>query len=196
MEILQENKLKEILKKRKIKAFAFDVDGVMTNGGVFTNIDGELLRTFNAKDGFGLRMAGMNGYQLAIVTGGRSKSITRRFLSCGVREDDIYLNSRNKINDVKTFCKKHNISPDEILFMGDDLPDVPAMKFCGIGACPSDAMEEVKEAADYISSFAGGLGAVRETIQNVMKTQGDWNFDVSVYEQSVNYMSASEKPGE
>lgn len=165
----------------RIKAFAFDVDGVFTDGGIFCDLAGELFRTFDSKDGFGVRMATLKGYPVAIITGGRSGSINKRFLSCGVEAEDIYLGSRDKIVDFDHFCKKYSLSPDEVLYVGDDIPDIPVINACGIGACPSDATEEVKETCDFISSKPGGRGCVREVVEKVMKTKGDWFFDVAGY---------------
>lgn len=166
-----------------IKAFAFDVDGVLTDGGILADLNGELYRTFDSKDGMGLRMAAMKGYALAIITGGRSESIRQRFRTCGIRPEDVYLGSRAKIEDFNDFCKRHSLKPEEIMYFGDDLPDIPVMLACGCGACPSDAVEEVKEVADYISTRPGGKGCVRESLEMVMKLQGKWQLDVHEYKQ-------------
>ena len=170
-----------IAKFDKIKAFAFDVDGVLTDGGILATLDGELLRNFDAKDGFALRMASMQGYALAIITGGRSESIRKRFRTCGIKEEDVYLGSRAKIEDFEDFCAKHGLKPEEVMYFGDDLPDIPVMVACGCGVCPSDAVEEVKEIADFISTRPGGKGCARELIQTVLKEQGKWELDVQAY---------------
>lgn len=166
---------------RDIRAFAFDVDGVMTDGGILANLDGELFRTFDAKDGFAVRMAAMHDYRLAIISGGRSESIRRRFVTCGVKYEDIYLGSRDKIEDFNDFCKRYSLQPNQVMYFGDDLPDIPVMQACGIGACPSDAVAEVKAVADYISPFPGGKGCCREAVETVMKFQGTWSLDVKQY---------------
>lgn len=166
---------------KKIKAFAFDVDGVLTDGGILADVSGELYRTFDAKDGFALRMAMMKGYHLAIITGGRSESIRMRFRSCGVRPEDVYLGSRAKIEDFEDFCFRHGLQADEVMYFGDDLPDIPVMTACGCGVCPSDAVEEVKEIADLISTKPGGRQCVRETIRMVMEAQGTWKLNVQEY---------------
>jgi len=168
---------------RKIKAFAFDVDGVLTDGGILATLDGELLRTFDAKDGFGLRMASMHGYNLGIITGGRSESIRKRFHTCGIMAEDIYLGSRNKIEDFEDFCRRHCLTAEQVMYFGDDLPDIPVMQACGCGACPSDAVDDVKEIADMISDRPGGKGCVRSCIEKVMKLQGKWDLDVHEYKQ-------------
>lgn len=165
----------------KIKAFAFDVDGVLTDGGILADLSGELYRVFDSKDGMAIRMAVMKGYHMAIITGGRSESIRQRFGSCGIKPEDVYLRSRAKIEDFEDFCRRHGLEPDEVMYFGDDLPDIPVMTACGCGACPSDAVEEVKEIAGIISSKPGGKGCAREIIQMVMKEQGKWELDVQAY---------------
>ncbi len=166
---------------KNIKAFAFDVDGVLTDGGILADLNGELYRTFDSKDGMALRMAHLKGYHLAIITGGRSESIRQRFKTCGVKPEDVYLGSRAKIEDFNDFCSRHNLKPEEVMYFGDDLPDIPVMVACGCGACPSDAVDEVKEIADLISTRPGGKGCARECIQKVMTAKGDWNLDVQAY---------------
>lgn len=170
-------------KLRNIRAFAFDVDGVLTDGGILADLNGELYRTFDSKDGMGLRMAAMKGYSLAIITGGRSESIRQRFRTCGISPEDVYLGSRAKIEDFHDFCKRHSLKPEEVMYFGDDLPDIPVMLACGCGACPCDAVEEVKEIAGYISNKPGGKGCVRESLEMVMKLQGKWVLDVQEYKQ-------------
>ena len=168
-------------KLRKIKAFVFDVDGVFTDGGILADTNGELYRTFDAKDSMALRMASMKGYHLAIISGGRSESITRRFTTCGIAQEDIYLSSRAKIEDFEDFCKRHGIKPEDVMYFGDDLPDIPVMQSCGCGVCPCDAADEVLAIADYITVKPGGKGSVREALTMVMKLQGTWELDVQEY---------------
>ena len=168
-------------KLRKIKAFAFDVDGIFTDGGILATADGDLRRVFDSKDSFGLRMAYMKGYHVGVITGGVSESIRKRFRTCAVPEENIYLGSRAKIEDFEHFCSKYSLCPDEVMYLGDDLPDIPVMTACGCGVCPCDAVDEVKAIADYISSRPGGKGCVREVIEMVMKLQGKWELDVEDY---------------
>ena len=165
----------------KIKAFAFDVDGVLTDGGILADLNGELYRVFDSKDGMAIRMAVVEGFHMAIITGGRSESIRKRFASCGIKAEDVYLGSRAKMEDFEDFCSRHGLKPEEVMYFGDDLPDIPVMEACGCGACPSDAVDEVKAIADYISSRPGGKGCVREVIEMVMKLQGKWELDVEDY---------------
>ena len=166
-----------------IKAFVFDVDGVLTDGGILADLTGELYRTFDSKDGFGLRMAAMHGYHLGIITGGRSESIRKRFRTCGIKAEDVYLGSRDKMEDFNDFCSRHRLKAEEVMFFGDDLPDAPVMQACGCGACPSDAVPEIKEIADYVSPYPGGKGFVRFTVEMVIKLQGHWRLDVGQYKQ-------------
>lgn len=165
----------------QIRAFAFDVDGVFTNGGILCDVQGELYRTFDAKDGFAVRMAVMKGYPVGIITGGRSESIRQRFLTSGVSGDDVYLGSRNKIEQLQEFCQKHYLNADQILFIGDDIPDLEVIQTVGIGMCPADGVPEVKAAADIVSQYNGGHLCVRDAIETVMKAQGHWEFDAMTY---------------
>lgn len=168
-------------KLRKIKAFVFDVDGVLTDGGILCDLSGELYRVFDSKDSLAIRMAVMRGYHLGVITGGRSESIRMRFHTCGIKPEDVYLLSRVKIDDLNDFCSRHGITPEEVMYFGDDLPDVPVLEACGCGVCPNDAVDEVKEVADYISSRPGGKGCVRETLEMTMKAQGTWQLDMHEY---------------
>jgi len=161
----------------KVKAFAFDIDGVFTDGSILAVPDGDLLRVFNAKDTFAVRMAVDAGYPVAIITGGCSNSIIHRAKTMGIPDSDIYLLSRDKVTDIELFCSRHSLSLEQVLFMGDDLPDLSALEACGLPACPSDAVPEVKEASKYICSASGGKGAVREVIEKVLKPRDEWHFD-------------------
>lgn len=164
-----------------IRAFAFDVDGVFTNGGILCDLKGELYRTFDSKDGFGVRMATMKGYPCAVITGGRSGSITARFKTCGIEPEDVYLGSRDKIADFNDFCRKYSLKPEEVLYIGDDIPDMDVLLACGLGVVPADGVSEVQAAADYLSPYPGGRGCVRDAIEKVLKARGDWIFDVGCY---------------
>jgi len=166
---------------RNIKAIAFDIDGVMTDGGILAMPDGDLLRIFDAKDAFGVRMAKMNGLHTAIITGGSSGSILHRFTTCGVDEEDIYLHSRIKLDDFHDFCSRHGLKASEVMYFGDDLPDIGIMRECGLAVAPSDAVAEVKEAAGFISPFPGGKGCMRHAVEMVLKLQGRWVLDDERY---------------
>lgn len=166
---------------KDIKGFTFDIDGVMTDGGILADLEGQLYRTFDAKDGFAVRMACMHGYPIGVITGGRSQSIRNRFKSNGIKPEDIYLGSRVKIEDFDDFCHRHNLRRDEVMYFGDDLPDVEVLQAAGIGIAPCDAAEEAREAADIVSERPGGKAVVREFIEKAMKAQGTWVFESQVY---------------
>ena len=173
--------MSDIGKFQKINAFAFDVDGVLTDGGILADLNGELYRVFDSKDSMAIRMAVMKGFHMAVITGGRSESIRKRFETCGIKADDVYLGSRAKIEDFQDFCNRHGLAPEEVMYFGDDLQDIPVMQACGCGVCPSDAVDEVKAIADHISTKPGGKGCVREILQAVMQAQGIWHLDVYEY---------------
>ncbi|MHC1708157.1 MAG: KdsC family phosphatase [Bacteroidales bacterium] len=159
-------------KLKHITTFIFDYDGVLTGGTVLINVDGELLRTANVKDGYALKHARELGYNIAIISGGRSESVRLRFKPLGIH--DVFLNAGNKKEILNTYMKDKGISPENILFMGDDIPDYHLMKEAGVSACPCDAVEEIKSVADYISHLKGGEGCARDVIEQVMKIQGRW----------------------
>lgn len=164
-----------------IKAFALDIDGVFTDGSILCTTDGDLLRVYDAKDGFAIRMAVMHNYPVAIITGGSSESIRKRMLASGVRPDDVYLHCRDKMEQFRDFCAKYSLQPEEVMYFGDDIPDVELLQASGCGVCPADAVEEAKAAADIVSTKPGGKGCIREVIENTLKAQGKWVFDTSVY---------------
>ncbi|MEX0987332.1 MAG: HAD-IIIA family hydrolase [Bacteroidales bacterium] len=157
---------------KKIRAFAFDVDGVLSDPKVYLAADGELLRTMNTKDGYALQHAVKRGYPIAIITGGRTESVGLRFSKLGI--EDIYLGAADKMKDFNDFRKKYNLATDEILYMGDDLPDYDVMRACGVACCPADAMEEIKSVSVYISHIKGGEGCVRDIIEQVLRLHGRW----------------------
>jgi 3-deoxy-D-manno-octulosonate 8-phosphate phosphatase (KDO 8-P phosphatase) len=164
-------------KLHTIKAFAFDVDGVLTDGSVQVSENGDLLRTYNAKDGLAIREAVDAGYPIAIITGGSSETICRRFTTLGVKDTDIYLRSRLKTPDLLDFCRRYGLQPADIIFVGDDLPDITPMQQCGLPCCPSDAVPEVQAVAEYVSPCRGGGGCVRDIIEQTLKIQGKWNME-------------------
>lgn len=166
---------------KHIKAFAFDIDGVATDGTILALPDGDLLRTYDAKDGFALRMAVMKGYPVAVITGGRSESIRKRMLTSGLKADDVFLHCRDKREEFGIFCRRYNLKAEEVMFFGDDIPDIPLLELCGCGVCPSDAVDEVKAVADWVSSRPGGKGCLREGIETTLRAQGNWVFDAQEY---------------
>lgn len=158
----------------KIKAFVFDVDGVLSGGEILVNQKGELLRTTNTKDGFAIQFAIRQGFPVGIITGGDSQGVSIRFHNLGVAH--IYLRSKNKIADLEDFIKKTKVSAEEILYMGDDLPDFEVMQTVGMPTCPKDAVPQIKSIARYISEQRGGRGCVRDVIEQTLRAQNKWKF--------------------
>jgi len=156
----------------KIKAFAFDVDGVLTDGGVMSMPDGDLFRTHYARDAYAIRIAVEHGYPVAIITGGVSPSVEKRYRNIGVK--DIYSGARDKIPPFLDFCKKYDLDPSEVAYAGDDIPDIPPMKACGLPFCPADAAPEVRHISRYISPFPGGRGCVRDLVEQTLRLHGKW----------------------
>ena len=167
---------------KDIKAFVFDVDGVLTDGGIYA-VDNDLIRCYDSKDCFAMRMASMHGFHLGIITGGISELIIQRFLRCGFVKEDIYLRSRKKMEALDDFCNRHNLGYKDVMYFGDDVPDIPPIVNCGIGACPADAVAEVREQADFVSEYRGGRLFVRDAIERVMRAQGKWVLDVELYKE-------------
>jgi 3-deoxy-D-manno-octulosonate 8-phosphate phosphatase (KDO 8-P phosphatase) len=163
---------------KQIRAFAFDVDGVFTNGDILVNEAGEQLRTFNVKDGYALQLAIKSGYPILIVSGGKSKGVKLRFEGLGVK--DVFINEANKEAVLDKWAKRNALVLSDILFMGDDIPDLAVMKVVGFPVCPADAIEDIKAICHYISPHSGGKGAVRDVIEKVMRLQGTWENNPSV----------------
>lgn len=159
-------------KLKDIKAFVFDVDGVFTDGSVYLLPGGNMCRVMNVLDGYAVVKAIKNDYLIGVITGGNDDEVRHRINYLGIT--DYYAKSPNKQTDFEDFKSKYNLKNEEILMMGDDLPDIAIMKLSGISACPKNAVPEVKEISDYISSIEGGKGAVRDVIEQVMKVQGKW----------------------
>lgn len=161
----------------QIKAFVFDVDGVFTDGSVYLLPEGHMSRVMNVLDGYAVVKAVKNKYPIGVITGGDDAMVKHRINYLGVT--DYYPKSADKIADFEDFKRKYNLKDEEILTMGDDLPDLPILRASGISACPANAVPEVKEIADYISPVHGGKGAVRDVIEQVMKVQGVWVEDLT-----------------
>lgn len=157
---------------KNIKALVFDCDGVMTNGTAMMTEEGEALRSFNIKDGYAVQHAVKQGIAVAIISGGSGEGMRHRFTKLGVK--DIYLGIAHKMDTFNAFCKKYDLTPNEVLYMGDDMPDLPILQICGLPCCPKDAASEVIAICQFISTKNGGEGAVREVIEQVMKTQDIW----------------------
>lgn len=155
-----------------VKAFIFDVDGVMSGSYVFLHPSGDMMRSMNIKDGYALGRAVHLGYPVGIISGAASESIRIRFNNLGI--EDVYLKSYEKLPDFLDFCSKYQLNPQEIMYMGDDLPDLEVMKVVGMPVCPADAADEIKQVSLYISSKKGGRGCVRDVIEQVLRSQQKW----------------------
>ena len=164
---------KELLKH--INTFIFDYDGVLTDGSVITTNDGEAHRISNVKDGYALQLARKKGYKVAVISGSQSESMMHRMKALQIA--DVFLGIEKKQKTYREYLKMNNLKPEQVLYMGDDIPDYEVMQEAGVSACPADAAEEIKSVAKYISHFAGGKGCVRDVIEQVLKVQGKWMND-------------------
>ncbi|TLX78331.1 3-deoxy-D-manno-octulosonate 8-phosphate phosphatase [Labilibacter sediminis] len=159
----------------KVKAFAFDVDGVLSAQIVPLHPSGEVMRTANIKDGYALQLAVKLGYPVAIITGGNTMAVKKRYQGLGI--EDIYMASSEKMIHFNEWINKRGLKTEEIMYMGDDLPDYPVMKTVGVPVCPSDAVEEIKSLCKYISHKNGGEGCARDLIEQVLRAHGKWGYD-------------------
>ncbi len=155
-----------------IKALAFDVDGVLTDGTVHILPGQEPVRTFHSKDGYALQVAARQGLQLAIITGGKSETVKERLKALGVQ--DVWLGARHKIEAYEEWLARYGLRDDEVLYMGDDLPDTEVLQRAGLSCCPHDSAPEIRALVDYVSPIDGGKGCVREVIEQVLRAQGRW----------------------
>lgn len=160
---------------KKIKAFVFDVDGVLSREVISLSPEGDPMRTVNIKDGYALQLAVKKGYKVAIITGGYTEAVRIRFSRLGV--EDIYMKSAVKIHDFHHFIQKYALTPEEIIYAGDDIPDYDVMKLAGLPVAPADAAPEIKAIAKYISQVRGGDGIARDIIEQTLKAQGHWMCD-------------------
>ena len=172
---MEEKSYKEYL--NEITTFIFDVDGVLTDGSVVVTTKGEMLRRMNIKDGYALKTAVDNGYNVCIISGGSNEGVRVRLRGLGVT--DIHLGVSNKIDQLEEYLDIYGIDTQNVLYMGDDIPDLYVMQKVGLPCCPQDAAPEIKSISKYVSHKEGGMGAVRDVIEQVMKVQGKWvkNFD-------------------
>jgi 3-deoxy-D-manno-octulosonate 8-phosphate phosphatase (KDO 8-P phosphatase) len=161
-----------LTKLKDITTFIFDVDGVLTDGSVFITDTGEQSRAFNIKDGYALQLAVKCGYNVCAISGSRSKSAIHRLNSLGIA--DVYIGAHVKADKIKIYMEEKSIIATNVLYMGDDIPDLAAMKLAGLPACPADAAEEIKAVSLYISPYSGGKGCARDVIEKVLKVQDKW----------------------
>lgn len=155
-----------------IKVFVFDIDGVLTDGMLHVQENGELLRRMNIKDGYALQLAVKKGYHVWVISGGLSTASMRRLNNLGIEE--VHIGVKDKLALLKEKLDAVKITPEQVLFMGDDMPDLAALKYCGLATCPNDAAVEVANIAHYISPMKGGAGCVRDVIEKVLKINKHW----------------------
>ena len=166
-----ENKnYKELLKE--ITTFILDVDGVLTNGKILVTSKGKMLREMNTKDGFIIKYALDKGFKIFIISGGTNKGVKERLKDLGIEE--IFLGEHTKKDTYDKLIRKYNLKKNEIVYMGDDIPDIPVMKKIGVPCCPNDAVPDVKQISIYISKKNGGQGCIRDIIEQTLRVQNKW----------------------
>jgi len=165
---------------KKIKAMAFDVDGVLSTNNVFL-LEGasQPCRTANIKDGYAMQLAVKRGLRLAIITGGRSEAVRTRYVNLGLQ--DLFMGVAVKLACFKQWLEENHLRPEEVVYMGDDIPDYEVMQLCGCPCCPADAAPEIKAISRYISPRCGGCGCVRDVIEQTLRAQGQWMSDTEAF---------------
>lgn len=156
----------------RVEAIVLDVDGVMTDGGIIPTPDGDFIRRYNAKDGYAIAAAIREGMKICIISGGRGRMLENRLQMLGVTR--YYLNCMDKVKAIEEFSSEYDIDLENVIYMGDDIPDLECMRLVGVPVCPSDAAMEVVEASRYVSEYNGGHGAVRDIVEQVMRAKGLW----------------------
>ncbi len=159
-----------------ITTFVFDIDGVLTDGSLLLSEDGHLLRTMNIKDGYALQLAVKKGYKVWIISGGRSEASRVRLNKLGIEE--VHIGIEHKKEFLRDMAAALNVANEQMLYMGDDIPDYAVMQLCGLPCCPNDAVPEIKQISKYISPYIGGKGCVRDVIEKVLKLNGHWELPV------------------
>ncbi len=161
-----------------IKTFIFDMDGVLTDGSLIVEPNGNWTRCMNIKDGYAIQLAVKSGYRVAVISGSESTPVLERLRKLGV--NDVYMKVNEKENFLKEYMLSNKILDEETLFMGDDIPDYGALKFVGLPCCPADAAAELKQICSYISPVRGGYGCVRDVIEKVLKLNDHWPLNTTV----------------
>ena len=155
-----------------VEAIVLDVDGVMTDGGIIPTPDGDFIRRYDAKDGYAIASALREGLKVFVISGGRGRMLENRLTMLGVTR--MYLNCMDKVATINEIIAEYGLTSEQLLYMGDDIPDLECMRIVGVPVCPADAVMEVVEASRYVSEFNGGHGAVRDIIEQVMRAKGIW----------------------
>lgn len=160
---------------KHIKVFVLDVDGVLTDGTLLLMDDGQMARTMHTRDGYAMQLAIKKGYKIVVISGGASEAVRIRLNKLGI--NDIFMSASDKGKILQEYISKNNVEARQVLYMGDDVPDVAPMRLAGLACCPADACTEVKNISHYISYLNGGKGCVREVIEKVMLLNNDWHDD-------------------
>lgn len=155
-----------------VKVFVFDIDGVLTDGMLHVQEDGELLRRMNIKDGYALQLAIKKGYNVWVISGGRTNAARNRLNKLGVTE--VHVAMEDKVTLLQRLLTEGGYTTEQLLYMGDDMPDLKAMMLCGLRTCPEDAVADIKQISHYISPVKGGYGCVRDVIEKVLRINGHW----------------------
>lgn len=163
---------------KKIKAFVLDVDGVLTDSSILLLDDGQQIRRMNIKDGYALQLAIKKGYKVLVISGGNSDAVKLRLQKLGVH--DVHLGIQDKKETLLQYAEQHGLLWEEILYMGDDIPDLQVMKMVGLASCPTDAVAEIRQISHYVSPIAGGEGCVRDVIEKVLKLNDHWSLDSDI----------------
>lgn len=163
----------------KIKTVVFDVDGVLSRQTITLSSTGEPLRTVNIKDGYAIQLAQKVGLRIAILTGGNTEAIRKRYAGLGV--EDIFMGCALKVKTYEEFLQKYGIKHEEVIYVGDDIPDYEVMRLCGCPCCPADACSDIKDISLYISSRNGGDGVGRDVVEQVLRAQGKWLSDAKAF---------------
>lgn len=164
----------------QIRAMAFDVDGVLSSSYVcLSDSEPQPLRTANTKDGYALQLAVKRGYRIAVITGGRSEAVRRRYVGLGLQ--DVFMGVSVKIKCFEQWLEESGLHPEEVLYMGDDIPDYEVLRRCGLPCCPADADPEIKRIVRYISPYGGGAGCVRDVVEQVLRANGEWMSDNTAF---------------
>ncbi len=165
---------------KKIKLLAFDIDGVLSASTITVGDDGQPMRTANIKDGYAIHLAQKSGVPVAIISGGTNEAVRRRYEGLGLQ--DVHLGCSVKTSVYTSLLEKYSLKDENVLYMGDDIPDFEIMKRCGCPCCPKDAAPEIREISLYVSHYAGGMGCGRDVIEQVLKSQGKWMADHKAFE--------------
>jgi len=180
------NNLENSYKKKlnHITTFILDIDGVLTDGRVYITEQGDLMRSMHTKDGFAIKTAIKKGYRVAIISGAKDENVIRRLKYLSIK--DIFIKVDNKLPVYEQYLQKYQLDEKEVMYMGDDIPDIPLLRRVGLSACPRDAVQEVLDTVDYISHKNGGKTCVRDVIEQVLRVQGKWTFDFDQNDTAAN----------